>query len=37
MGGLPVLFNSNKAAFGHERLAVSAVAYENAAKVSFKN
>jgi hypothetical protein len=37
MGWAPVLFNSSKAGFGHERLAVSAVAYENAAKVSFKD
>jgi hypothetical protein len=34
MGWTPVLFNTNKAGFGHERLAVSA---ENAAKVSFKD
>ncbi len=37
MGWDRVLFNSNKAGFGHEVLAVSAVAYENPAKVSFKD
>jgi hypothetical protein len=37
MGWDRVLFNSNKAAFGHEGLAVSAVAYENAAEVSLKD
>ena len=37
MGWNRVLFNSNKAGFGHEGLAAYAVAYENAAKVSFKD